>query len=182
MVRVWCFSRALAPISLSAMSKVRCASSGLRRDLHAAGLDLGDVEQIVDQRQQMRAGGMNVAGIFLVARRADRAEAFLGDDLGEAQNGVQRRAQLVAHIGEEGGLGGVGGFRLEALAQRLVAGLLQFARQILDLEAQPRILVEPADHAPAVEQQLRGEQRNHDRGAVIDRTSRRTQTAATSWR
>ncbi len=35
-------------------------------------------------------------------------------DLGEAENGVERRAQLVAHLGEEFGLGAVGalGFRL----------------------------------------------------------------------
>ena len=35
-------------------------------DLHLAGLDLGDIEQIVDQRQQVRAGMMDVAGIFAV--------------------------------------------------------------------------------------------------------------------
>ena len=92
---------------------------------------------------------MNVAGIVLVALAAHRTETFLGDDLGEAQDGVQRRAQFVAHIGEKGGLGGVGGFGLEPFLQGIVAGLLQFARQILDLEAQTRILMHLAHQRPA---------------------------------
>ena len=120
------------------------------RDVHAAGLDLGDVQQVVDQREQMGAGGMDVAGIVAIAFRADRPETFLGDDFGKAQNGVQRRAQLMAHIGQEGGLGGIGGFRLEALLQRLVAGLFQLARQVLDLEAQAGVLAHAQHQRTAV--------------------------------
>ena len=129
-------SRALAAIILSAVSKVFCTSSALRLDLHLAGFDLGHVEQIVDQAEQMRARRMDVAGIFVVARRPRPGPKHsCRDDLGKAENGVQRRAQLVAHIGEKRRLGGIGGLGLEALAQRLVAGFFEFARQILHFEA-----------------------------------------------
>ena len=119
------------------------------RDVHAPGLDLSHVQQVVDQRQQMGARGMDVAGIIAVTLRTDRAETFLGDDFRKAQDRVQWRAQFMAHIGQEGGLGGVGGFRLEALAQRLVAGLFQLARQVFDLEAQAGVLAHPQHQGPA---------------------------------
>ena len=129
------------------------------RDFHAARFDLGDVQQIVDQGQKMRARGMDVAGIILVAGIAHRAETFLADDFRKAQNGVQRRAQLMAHIGQEGGLGGIGGFRLEALAQRIVTGFFQFARHVFHLEAQPRIFIHAGHQRAAREPHLGGEQR-----------------------
>ena len=64
---------------------------------------------------------MDVAGIFAVFRRTDRAEHLVGENFGEAQDGVERRAQLMAHVGEEFGLrlvGGLGPFLL-----RLIVGI-----------------------------------------------------------
>ena len=40
----------------------------MRPDFHLARFDLGDVEKIVDEAEEMRAGGVDVASIFLVAR------------------------------------------------------------------------------------------------------------------
>ena len=45
--------------------------------LELAGLDLGDVEQIVEQRQRIEPALMDVLDIALVARVADRSEALL---------------------------------------------------------------------------------------------------------
>ncbi len=78
----------------------------------APGLDLGQVEDIVDEAQQMGAGIVDVAGIVPVARRAVRAELFRLQDLGEADDRVERGAQLVAHRRQEAGFGAVRGFRL----------------------------------------------------------------------
>ncbi len=39
----------------------------------------------------------------------EHAEDLLLEQLGEANDGVQRRAQLVAHVGQEGALGLIGG-------------------------------------------------------------------------
>ncbi len=52
---------------------------------------------------------------------AERAEQRLLHHLGEADHGVQRRAQLVADIGEELGLGAVGGLG-PVLLQRVFLG------------------------------------------------------------
>ncbi len=56
----------------------------------------------------MLAALMNVAGIFLVGRDGVRPQDLRAHDLGEAENGVQRGAQLVAHGGEKARLGEVG--------------------------------------------------------------------------
>ena len=69
---------------------------------------------------------IDVARIFLIFRVTERAEQRLLHDLGEADDGVQRRAQLVADIGEELGLGPVGRFGA-VLLQRI------FFRQIDEL-------------------------------------------------
>ena len=78
----------------------------LRLDVHAAGFDLREVEDVVDDGQQRIAGF------------ADRGHVveLLGVELGveqeaaHADHGVHRRADLVAHRGEERALGLVGRF------------------------------------------------------------------------
>ena len=68
--------------------------------LELAGLDLGEVEDLVDQGQQVRAGVVDPSSgstSWLLA-------ALLGlllEHLGDADDGVQRRPELVAHVGEE---------------------------------------------------------------------------------
>ncbi|MGY4235484.1 hypothetical protein ACVIIW_004431 [Bradyrhizobium sp. USDA 4449] len=54
--------------------------------------------------------------------RGEHQGLLLRDHVGEADDGVERRAQLVAHRGEEARLGGIGGFRRAA---RLVERLLR---------------------------------------------------------
>ncbi len=77
----------------------------------------------------MHAGIMDVGGIFLVDRHRMRAENLALHHLGEAEDGVQRRAQLVAHLREEAGFGDVGGFGAVACFVRDRLGLFQLADQ-----------------------------------------------------
>ena len=73
----------------------------------------------------MAAGGENVVGVlglFLV----QLAEQSLTQDFREADDGIERRAQLMRHVGEELRLVPVGGFDLPAL--------------VLDLTEQPGVL------------------------------------------
>ena len=78
-----------------------------RVQLQLAGLDLGEVEQVVDDAQQV------------VGRRLDRLQALplvLGqrrveDQLGHAEDGVHGGADLVADVGQELVLGPVGRLR-----------------------------------------------------------------------
>ena len=100
---------------------------GLGQQFVMAGLDLAHVEHGVDDRQEMRARLADQADIFLLAVGFEPAEIFAGQHIREAENGVERRAQLMADGGEEARLRLVGGagFR-DALgglaAERLISG------------------------------------------------------------
>ena len=80
----------------------------LLAEIELAGLDLRHVENAVDEFEQMAARFVDQAGIFQIARRTDGPEHLVRHHFGEADDGVQGRAQLVAHIGEEARLGLVG--------------------------------------------------------------------------
>ncbi len=82
---------------------------------HLAGLDLGHVEDVVDDRQQVLARGVDVADVFGVALVAKGAEQLGHHHLGEAVDGVQRGAQFVAHVGQELALGLVGALGADLL-------------------------------------------------------------------
>ena len=82
----------------------------LEVETDAAGLDLRHVEDVVDDVEQVLAALVDVLAVVAILVAADRAEHFRLHDLGEADDGVERRAQLVAHIGEEARLRLVGFF------------------------------------------------------------------------
>ena len=63
MVSVWSLFARLGADKLERDVEGARGIQRMGRDLHAAGLDLGDIQQVVDQRQEMGAGGMDVAGI-----------------------------------------------------------------------------------------------------------------------
>ena len=94
-------------------------------DVHPAGLDLRQIENVVDQAEQMAAGAFDLLEVGNETFLAEIGRLFL-QDLAVADDGVERRAQLVAHIGEE--------LRL------VLAGDFEFAALVLDLVEQPRVL------------------------------------------
>ena len=121
--------------------------------LEPAGLDLGEVEQVVDDAQQRLrriAHGRHALALLLV-------QALVLENLHHAEHAVHRRADLVAHGGEEGrfglgrgfglgarGLGGLlgGGERRLALAQlgdvvidAEQAAVLELAEDVFDVAA-----------------------------------------------
>ena len=88
------------------------ASTGGEREFELARFDLAQIEQVVGETHHMAAGSVDVLEIVLVALVADRAETLLHHHFGEAEDGVQRRADFVADLGEKIGLGrarGLGG-------------------------------------------------------------------------
>ena len=94
-------------------------------DRHRARFDLRQVENVVDQVQQVRARRVDVAR-ELDLLRAQRAGCVLGQLLTQDQNRIQRRAQLVRHVGQE--------FRLVLRRQRQFGRLLfQRATRLLHL-------------------------------------------------
>jgi hypothetical protein len=78
-------------------------------------LHLGEIEDVVDQGKQVRARREDGARVLdLLACQI--ALVVVGEQLGQYQQAVQRRAQLVRHVGEE--------FRLVAGAERELLRLL----------------------------------------------------------
>ena len=82
--------------------------------LEPSGLHLGQVEDVVDQGEEMPARGQDVLQV-LGLLRVHLPEHPLGEHLREAEDRVQRRPELVGHVGEELGLVAAGGFELPAL-------------------------------------------------------------------
>ena len=77
---------------------------GFIRKVIATRLDLREIEHVIDHVEQMMAGRVDLHRIFDVVR-ADLAERLIANQLREANDGIQRRAQFVAHVGEEFRLG-----------------------------------------------------------------------------
>src|SRR6476620_4157971 len=67
---------------------------------HAAGLNLRQVEDVVDQCQQMVPGRVYVAQIIELFG-VQLAEHFVDQYLGETDDRIKWRAQLMRHVGEE---------------------------------------------------------------------------------
>jgi hypothetical protein len=95
----------------------------LEREGEPARLDAGDVQHLVDQAEQVAAAAEDLPGPGTLSLGGPRIHR---QDLGEAEDGVEGRAQLVGHAGEE-------------LALRLVRAL-QLAVLLLDLAEEARIL------------------------------------------
>ena len=101
-------------------------------DRDRAGLDLREVEDVVDEVQQVGAGRVDVAG-ELDLLGGEVAGRVLGELLAEDEDGVERRAQLVRHVGQELGLVLRGERQLGGLLLERVAGLLDLGVLALDL-------------------------------------------------
>ena len=70
-------------------------------------LDLGQVEDVVNQGQQRPPAVFNNAGVFALFRR----ETGLEQQLQHAQDAIHGRADFVAHVGQETAFRNVGGVR-----------------------------------------------------------------------
>ena len=105
----------------------------LRVDRDRAGFDLRQIENVADQVEQIGAGAVDGAGEFdlLGGQIAVRVVAEL---LAEDQDAVERRAQLVRHVGEEFGLVLRGQRELGRLFLERAAGLLDFLVLALHLD------------------------------------------------
>ena len=77
-------------------------------DFEHAGLDLRVVEDVGDQRREDFAGGRDEVDVGRLAR----VERGVAQERRRADDAVDRRADLVAHRGEEGRFGAVGLFGL----------------------------------------------------------------------
>src|SRR6185312_8429496 len=92
-------------------------------ELVLARLDAAEVEKLVDEVEQVLARAMDIAGIFLVLRYLVRPQQFRLQHFRKADDRIERRAQFMAHRGEELRLGDIG---LLGVPPRLVRHLSRF--------------------------------------------------------
>ena len=82
-----------------------------KKELHLAGLDFGNIQNVIDERQQVPArlrDAVEIAqGFSLSLALRQRLQ-----ELAVADDGIQRRPQLVAHVGQERAFDPVGLHRL----------------------------------------------------------------------
>ena len=109
------------------------------REIDLARLDLGKIEDVVDERQQVVAGRGDAASVLDLLRR-EIGVAIVGQQLGEDQRAVERRAQLVRHVGQELALVAIGthqlgrlAFEIEFRADELVVLLPELLRVFLEV-------------------------------------------------
>ena len=122
---------------------------GAEARMHAPGLDAREVEHRVDQLEQAQAVAVDERDAVVEGRRRQRVAGHLRE---RPEHQRQRGAELVAHVGEEGGLGAVdGGEGLGALAGGLVGARVGEARRDLPDEEADEVLVGVVEGAVGVE-------------------------------
>ena len=77
-----------------------------RARLELTGLDLGEIQHVVHHPEQRGAGVLQPLRVGLLLGLQGSAQQHVGI----ADDGVHRRAHLMAHVGDEVRLGGIGGF------------------------------------------------------------------------
>ena len=116
---------------------------GHRADLDPAGLDLGEVEDIVDERQEVLGADEDLLEVLVLSGREDVARAP-HHEAAETDDGVQRGTELVGHAGEERRLVARGSLELTVQLLKLVGAHLdldlQLLRVLADLREQPAAL------------------------------------------
>ena len=75
------------------------------RQFILAEVDLGQVEHVVDQGQQVIAAVIDVLDVFPVLGVIQRTEIAAQKNLGQPLDGIQGCAEFVAHVGEETAFG-----------------------------------------------------------------------------
>ena len=117
--------RGLLPDDRQAVHEQRRHLHRLEVELHLAGFHLGQIEDVVDQREQVLAAAEDVPDqrALLVGHLAHQA---VGEHFGEAHDGVEGRPQLVRHVGEELGLHPARRFQLGVLLLERLLDALEF--------------------------------------------------------
>ncbi len=93
---------------------------GLGDKFGLAGLDLGEIEDLVDQREQRLARGLDGSYVRALLGLQPRVE----QEARHAENPVQRRADSWLTVARKARLGLAGGFRTAALGDVAAHGIM----------------------------------------------------------
>ena len=162
----------------SAPSMQSDGAKGFRVEVDSAGLDLREVEDVVDDRQQGIAGGADRVGVVALLD----GQLGVGHQAAHADDRVHRRADLVAHRRQERALGLVGCLcgdaRIAQIAEQL--GVVDGDGSVLrksDEEVEvgrrvwPLVLARAPDGHHAVDATAADERRDHESLHLLGRRS-----------
>ena len=111
-----------------------------------ASLDLGDVQQVVDDEHQTLRRAVGKADEFALTIR----QLGLQHQFGQAQHAVHRRADLVAHVRQEAALGLAGRFGRLARGFQCHLGGLQIA-DVAGVELHGGVASDGVTHRPGID-------------------------------
>ena len=117
---------------LHEIGEVIADREGNRFELQLAHLDLGEIEDVVQDREQGVGGALHHRQILALFGRERRVER----ELGHADDAVERRTNLVAHVGEELALGAAGLFGDASRGGKFGGAVAHLAIEILGHRAQ----------------------------------------------
>ena len=98
-------------------------------------LDLGKIQDVVDHAEERFRRGAHRLGEFPLLR----GQLGVQDEVGHADDSVHRRADLMAHVRQELGLGVVGALGLAGQLDRPPRRRLELVRALLDLPFERRL-------------------------------------------
>ncbi len=96
----------------------------LRRDGISAGFQPRIVEDSIDQLKQIMAGLMDEARIFTLPVTGELATDFMRQHVGKTDDGIERRAQLVANGSQKAALADSFGFQFRFQHRDFIEKLL----------------------------------------------------------
>ena len=108
----------------------------LDKDIHLPGLDLRQIENVVDQSQQVPAGAFDLLQV------ADRlfvvpVGGILLQNFAVADDRIERRAQLMRHVGEEARFGAAHRFGLIARGRERILIILAIGDVCVNVDESP---------------------------------------------
>ena len=136
-------------------------------ELHAAGFDLGQVEDVVDECQEVVAAGVDVLHPFEGDTDVFAGVRLAAHQVAEADDRAEWRAQLVAHAREEVALGlACRAQRLHGVAQALAQGLL-LTEHLAPLGQQGGLSGEGDQHVAVIRAEQAAEAIDEDQDRVM---------------
>ena len=133
-------------------------------DAQLAGLDAREVEDVVDDAEQMVGRPADLADVLLL----DGIERGQQAEVGQPEDGIERRAHLVRHVGQEVALGAAGRLGLLHGQAQVMGLLLDHAGQVVAVIAQ--LLGGFVQHVLVVAQRLFARLEGRDIGRHDHRT------------
>ena len=100
----------------------------------AANVIFGQIEDLIDEREQMLAAAVNDRNAFLRFRKEEFRVVL--EELSKTDNRVQRRAEFVAHVRQKYAFGAVGVFSLFCRLSEFLGPLLDHFFQMVAVVAQ----------------------------------------------